>query len=947
MKSSNRQRLQRIVFALLLCVYGTLLAQKPNLYNFSIPQGLPSAEVYSVCQDHHGFIWFATDNGVARFDGNEIENFNTSNGLVDPVVFGFFEDTLERLWFRTYSGSLSYFKDGKIFSYPYNEKLLKLVSNSIVNSVYVDEDDLWIASGGIIGKIDRWGKENFDSVSFQELHCRRVGSQVLLGSYGISGRIKTVKIDNAEFAVELSDTITHNPVISAVYWKNELFIGINNDIFRLQEKKMKKVFTGRGQIINLTIDKKENLWIGYKKAGVDRYSNDQFLEPFDLSQLNQQSVTDVLEDNEGGIWLTTLESGVFYISDLNIKFFSIDLHSKITTVARKANPIIAGTQDGAINFYNDKKEIVKKMIIGEGPILSLHKDKRNRVWTAAKNTYLLGSTAHHQQKVFKYSSIAFGENSDYLWTIGGLRLTKHSPEGEILKINFTQSIHRLLFIEDSLIYATQRIGLDIYNMEGELVSQPKILSKYKITHIESLNDSTLLIATIGSGVLLLDKKTHLLDQYNLTNNFIINNVYSCILNDSSLWLGTEKGIVKIRRNSLAKRDIVFKQLTQKGGLRADKINIIALTENEILAFSDEGLTAVPLNFFYKPSTPPVFYLKKFLINNEEAPLQKTYILPYHKNNIELRIGYIGFNHQTVSCRYKLFDEDTWKYSASRTIQLSSLSDGDYLMHLEYTSDNHLWLNSGLDLKISIQPPLWETWYFSAGLIAIAFGLGYVILWIRENEKRDHINQLYLHQQKLLNIEIDTLETERSRISKDLHDGIGTGLVVLKMKIYKFISSSSPTVADEVEHQFQDTIGEIRKIIFELTPPGLEKYGLLNTLQAYIEKIKKDTDIEIEFYSTGPEYEEKGKTILAFRIIQELISNSLKHSQANKITLHVNSFEEEMNIIYEDNGIGFAIDSKKKGHGLHNIESRIKALKGSMQADSGNFGVSFIFTIPKS
>src|SRR5688572_14206832 len=88
--------------------------QSFTIYNYSVPEGLPSSEVYDIFQDSKGFLWFASDNGVTKFDGSEFKNYHMKDGLTDPVVFSFFEDHNHRLWFRTFSGKLSYLENDSI-----------------------------------------------------------------------------------------------------------------------------------------------------------------------------------------------------------------------------------------------------------------------------------------------------------------------------------------------------------------------------------------------------------------------------------------------------------------------------------------------------------------------------------------------------------------------------------------------------------------------------------------------------------------------------------------------------------------------------------------------------------------------------------------------------------------------------------------------------------------
>jgi signal transduction histidine kinase len=83
----------------------------------------------------------------------------------------------------------------------------------------------------------------------------------------------------------------------------------------------------------------------------------------------------------------------------------------------------------------------------------------------------------------------------------------------------------------------------------------------------------------------------------------------------------------------------------------------------------------------------------------------------------------------------------------------------------------------------------------------------------------------------------------------------------------------------------------------------------------------------------------------FRIIQELISNSLKHSDAKNISIHINAFDDLLNIVYEDNGKGFVWNDTQRGAGLFNIESRVQSLDGRLKFESTQYGVSYTIDIP--
>jgi ligand-binding sensor domain-containing protein len=145
-----------------LFIQSLLFSQRSNTFlrHYGVEDGLPSSEVYDVIQDSKGYMWFATDRGVCRFDGNEFVSFTRENGLPDNTVFKLFEDYKKRLWFVTFSLKLAWYKDGKIHVYPHNQIIRETPGNStIYTNFYVDRLDniyLSIYGKGLL-KIDQKG----------------------------------------------------------------------------------------------------------------------------------------------------------------------------------------------------------------------------------------------------------------------------------------------------------------------------------------------------------------------------------------------------------------------------------------------------------------------------------------------------------------------------------------------------------------------------------------------------------------------------------------------------------------------------------------------------------------------------------------------------------------------------------------------------------------------
>lgn len=193
--------------------------------------------------------------------------------------------------------------------------------------------------------------------------------------------------------------------------------------------------------------------------------------------------------------------------------------------------------------------------------------------------------------------------------------------------------------------------------------------------------------------------------------------------------------------------------------------------------------------------------------------------------------------------------------------------------------------------------------------------------------------------------MESIEKERSRIVKDLHDGVGTSIVTLKMMVSQLIPQEN-SLKQMVDTHFQDTLEELRNVIYDISPPGLERYGLLAGLRNYIDRINLLLPTKVELNLFGNEINDEQVKLVMFRIIQELLTNALKHSRANKIIIHINSFKDILNVIFEDNGIGLSHLSSSNGTGLSSIEYRIKLLGGVYALESSKSGTSFIIDIPQ-
>ncbi len=199
--------------------------------------------------------------------------------------------------------------------------------------------------------------------------------------------------------------------------------------------------------------------------------------------------------------------------------------------------------------------------------------------------------------------------------------------------------------------------------------------------------------------------------------------------------------------------------------------------------------------------------------------------------------------------------------------------------------------------------------------------------------------------------IEGQETERERIAKDLHDSLGGLLSTIKLRFDNVRSIKSDLSSLKEYNQAQNlldtAVEEVRTISRNLQPSSLANLGLVAAVKDLINRFEGENHPEIEFqhYEIPPKID-KMIAMSVYRIIQELLNNSLKHAHAKEILIQLNSDGGDLVIQYEDDGIGFDENSlTQKGMGLENIRSRVNFLHGTIVMDSGKgSGISVLIRL---
>jgi signal transduction histidine kinase len=245
---------------------------------------------------------------------------------------------------------------------------------------------------------------------------------------------------------------------------------------------------------------------------------------------------------------------------------------------------------------------------------------------------------------------------------------------------------------------------------------------------------------------------------------------------------------------------------------------------------------------------------------------------------------------------------------------------------------------------NIKPQDYREIFVWGGVItSLAFAIGvFMIQKIFKYMKRVEDSRR-LTEKMFLNTIIQTEEKERKRFAKDLHDGLGPLLSSVKMSVSSLAQmkqdETSREIVENTELVINEAIKSLKEISDNLSPHILNNFGLIRALNNFSNKINITKTIRINLVSDlKDERFDPNVEVVLYRVICELINNTIKHAQARKIDIDVTKEGNYLNIRYSDNGKGFDVSKVIEqpgsgGMGFSNIYSRINSLKGEINIES--------------
>jgi signal transduction histidine kinase len=235
--------------------------------------------------------------------------------------------------------------------------------------------------------------------------------------------------------------------------------------------------------------------------------------------------------------------------------------------------------------------------------------------------------------------------------------------------------------------------------------------------------------------------------------------------------------------------------------------------------------------------------------------------------------------------------------------------------------------------------IWESWLSFSIAVLMLFGVIFIKRIFKFLQKIDNLRKQ--NESRILSAILRTEENERLKFAKELHDGLGPILSSVKMAISALSRSitkdNDKKIVENTAKLIEESLISLKEISNKLSPHILNNFGLLKATESFISKIGSGSGLQIDLKSNieNKRYDYNIEVVL-YRVVCELIANTIKHSGANAISIILNETDNLFELAYVDNGIGFdenLLESKTSGMGYSNIKSRIKSLDGIFEIES--------------
>lgn len=720
----------KLLIGIIILLFGIQIgfSQSYIYQHFGVDEGLPSSEVYDVLQDKHGNIWFATDKGLSYYNGYEFKNFTIQDGLPDNTILDFFPQENGQVWcYGYYTKTLFYFNTNfnGFTQFKYNDTLKTELSyqssNSVIKSVRVSNDGtLQVGGYGIAGYIEV--DINGNLIKKLSLKTFKLSKQVKFGIRNQDKLFFTLYHDYKN----LNNTIIVEKKHHSSTRFDVRFLDDNNAVFIdkklgiVSKEGVVQYFSTEHNPIGIKRVSNTTFFVGYYGNGSEiRDIEGRVLDTF----LPHKSVSGFLIDAEGGYWFTTIDDGVFYVKNPEIKVYSKTNVSSL--VKDNYNKLYGGFDNGDIALLLKKTPtVLHKGLSTDNAVVEFD----------SKNNHLYGYSDYKVINFTTGKTIAgiFGANlpekiANPLLS-NATSVVYSLKNGEVIDYKTNYKIKDVCMYKNEVLLGTP-FGLVIKNDTIFKTQHLSNLLKPRIDDID-VNDKAqkAYMATQGNGVVVYgDSIYNISKKDGLTNN-IISEVH--VENDSTVWACSNSGLNRITFKPNNRFEI--KTLTKSEGLLSNDINDVEIVNDTVWVATKKGLCFFDKNVFNKKNYNNVLslQLKEVLVNSAvvDTSVEK---FRYNQNSITFKLqGVSPRNTNQIDYQYRLKEVDTtWESSSNRLINFPSLSPGTYTFQAKVNAFNQS-DPFRINYRFTISPPFWKSWWFYSLCLLVFTGLVYLFFKIR-------------------------------------------------------------------------------------------------------------------------------------------------------------------------------------------------------------------------
>jgi ligand-binding sensor domain-containing protein/two-component sensor histidine kinase len=954
---------------------GTEAQFKPDYKLIDGTTGLPHPNITQIVQDHKGFMWFATGNGIVRYDGNDYLVFRITDkepSLSSNHITTLLIDRHNRLWIGTENGvDLMDLQTYKIRNIPLEcEKTQPPAADQFIYSFLESSNGtIWISTrNGQLYKSSDGNKANrIYHIAKNEAYPKSIleedttdGTMWIRSSY-----FSVAKLDTASGAIIRQFDFGKNNC-NSIYNTHEFgFVVCTHEGLYKYNRSMKRfeptpVSLPQPKVYSVFNDHKKDLWISQGSDMLYRYSNgtiENFTSVFSSFPSKAYSINCFFEDRLHNLWVGTNRGIVcFHIPDNRFKQYLVNYE--------KPNSIRAITQtpDGMFYFggytlfvrFDPHTSTFTHPLTDTFSNYCLLPDTANILWFITEGrgvsqyntkTNIVksyeGWQRQHNWGSFLVSG--FRDHDGLLWLGDYENLLRFDPKSQQLHSytgNFDGinlgGVRALQFYEtrDGHLWIACNQGLFELDKNRKPIRHysEKAPDRYRLSnnHILNILEDTHGLIWIASsyGLNRLNRATGLINTYT-TEDGLADNIVVAIQEDNRnrLWVATNNG--------LSMFDIQtgqFRNYHTEDGLSSNEFNHGAFykAKDGTLYFGGmNGINVFDPNTFENEYTPtPIFLSRINIVDNDSSVFlfdeQTPYTLrlPYSNRSCQIQFAladYIRSEKNVFAYKLDGIDKNWVSLGHQPFIRFTSLPPGKYTLLIRAAGSNGIWTRTPLKIQIEVEQVFYKQWWFiTLGITAMLAIISLVFYMRLQQVKR--LSQIRIH------------------IASDLHDEVGSALTRVAMQAELMAadapSDQAPMLSSIIE-SCRTAMSNMRDVIWSIDARNDSFADLIDRMNGHIRQMTEGSRFTYSFnygQAISADKINPNERQNIYLIFKEAINNIIKHSNGNFIRVEFDKTAHQLELIITDNGVfnGF---TETDGMGLANMKMRAQKINARFTIDT--------------